>query len=175
MPSHDRTVPRRARLAGLVLVGSAVSVAALALPLVAQPRPAIPERACAEVRLELVPRADGARGMGLRVVNVDPGDFDAHMHRDVHVEREVNGRWEPVTLEGLWLRAHCDGSTTEPVRIERDSSLTLVPWDGMQGDTQCGCERCVPAPAGRYRFYVVAWECFRPLVTYSAPFTLAAP
>jgi hypothetical protein len=144
------------------------------LVLDAQPiRPSVPERACAEVRLELVPRTDGARGMGLRVVNVDPGDFDAHMHREVHVQREVNGRWEDVSVAGLYLRARCEGTTPDPVTIPRDGSLTIVPWDGMQGDAQCDCTRCAPAPAGRYRFYVVAWDCFQPLVTYSEPFTLA--
>lgn len=159
MPRH---LPLLATLALLV-----------ASPVLGQQRPAIPEVRCAEVRLELVPRTDGQRGMGLRIVNVDPGDFDAHLHREVHVEREVNGRWEPVHTAGLYLRTSCGGrDPSDPVTIPRDASLTIAPWSGMAGDAQCVCTRCAPVPAGRYRFHVVAWDCFQPLVTYSDPFTL---
>ena len=134
-------------------------------------RPAIPERACAVVRLELVPTT-GARGMGLRVVNVDPGDFPADLHRDVRVEREVNGQWQPISVAGLQLRASCSETTGDVVRIPRDGSLTIVPWTGMQGDGQCVCTRCFDAPPSRYRFVVMAYDCFTPHTTYSDPFEL---
>lgn len=150
---------------------AAVTLASFAMPIDAQQRPAIPERACARVRLDLVPTA-GVRGMGLRVVNVDPGDFTARLNRDVTVEREVNGQWQQVSVAGFQLRASCAGSTPDVVHIERDSSLTIVPWTGMQGDGQCRCTRCFDAPPGRYRFVVTAHDCFTPRTTYSEPFEL---
>jgi hypothetical protein len=139
-------------------LAAATSMLVLALPLLAQPvRPGVPEVRCHEVRLNLVPRTDGQRGMGLRVVNVDPGDLD--LHRDVAVEREVNGRWESVGVAGLQLRDRCETSPADRVTVARDASLTIVAWSGMQGDAQCDCTRCASTPAGRYRFRVTAWNC----------------
>ncbi len=132
----------------------------------------IPEQACPDWRMELVPRTDGSRGMGLRVVNVDAGDFDVHLQRDITVEREVNGRWQRVSVAGLELRERCAGTTPDCVTIGRDSAITIVPWTGMQGDGQCVCTRCADAPAGRYRFSVSSCHCQHPRTTYSATFEL---
>jgi hypothetical protein len=173
MRATDDHGPQRCAMKRSLALAAAISMLVLALPLLAQPvQPGVPEVRCHEVRLDLVPRTDGQRGMGLRVVNVDPGDFDAHLHRDVAVEREVNGRWESVGVAGLLLRDRCETSPADRVTVARDASLTIVAWSGMQGDAQCDCTRCAPAPAGRYRFRVTAWNCAHPLVTHSAPFTL---
>lgn len=154
----------------------ALAVALAGAAALAQDRPDIPEQACPDWRLELVPPADGARGMGLRVHNVDPGDFDVHLERDVGVEREVNGRWERVSVAGLELRERCSGATTpDCVTIPRDGALTIVPWTGMQGDGQCRCTRCSDAPPGRYRFRVSSCRCQHPRTTHSAPFELGPP
>lgn len=161
---------RRTLLLGLSTLVLASSVAlAQEVP---DRRPAIPEQACPEWRLELVPRTDGARGMGLRVHNADPGDFDVHLERDVRVEREVNGRWQRVSVAGFQLRAQCTGTTPDCVTIPRDSAITIVPWTGMQGDGQCTCTRCFDAPPGRYRFVVSSCGCQHPRTTESAPFDL---
>lgn len=122
-----------------------------------QVRPSIPEPACPRVALTLEPTS-GARGMGLRIENTTPGDWPAHLRAEIVVEREVGGRWEPVSVAGLRLRATCDASTDRCVTLPVRGSLSIVPWTGMLGDAQCDCTRCAPAPAGRYRFVVNACD-----------------
>lgn len=153
-------------LAAFTVFASAALAQAPELPV----RPDIPEQACPTVRLELVPSAQ--RGMGLRVVNNDPGDFDAHLGREVVVEREVNGRWQRVSVAGFSLRERCDATAPECVSVPARGALLVAPWTGMQGDGQCVCTRCAPAPAGRYRFAVTSCRCQHPRTTHSEAFTL---
>lgn len=138
----------------------------------AQDHIAIPEQACEDVRIDLVPLTQG-RGMGLRVTNVDPGDFTAHLQSSIVVEQEIGGRWQRVGVAGLLLRTRCEDTPDTCISLTRDSSITVVPWDGMLGDAQCVCTRCAPAPAGRYRFVIQSCHCQHPRTAYSAPFALA--
>lgn len=132
----------------------------------------IPEEACQEVRIDLLPLTRG-RGMGLRVTNIDPGDFTAHLLPTITVEQEVGGRWQRVGVAGLYLRERCDGSTpTSCVTLAPRASMVVVRWDGMLGDAQCDCTRCAPAPEGRYRFVIESCQCQHPHTTYSAAFAL---
>ncbi len=140
----------------------------------AQQRPAIPEVACTRVTLVAVPGTGArAREVGLRIVNSDPGDFPARMHREIEVETEVGGSWRRVSVAGLMLRSSCSQQPDACVTIAPRTTLNVVPWTGMQGDGQCVCTRCAPAPAGRYRFVVrTCDDCFSPTEAVSAPFTL---
>ncbi len=157
------------------LVALPILAASIAMIALAQPRLAIPEQRCPQVRIDLVPLAQG-RGMSLRVTNVDPGDFTARLQREVHVEQEIGGRWQRVGTSGFYVRERCtDSAPTDCVVLARRSSITVAPWDGMLGDTQCDCLRCAPAPQGRYRFVVESCGCQHPRTTYSAPFDLGTP
>ena len=157
------------------VLAAALTCALLALgatTLAAQHRPMIPEQHCPVVRLELV-RTTGARGMGLRVVNVDRGDFPAHLTSEITVQQQVGGSWQPVSTAGLLLRERCTGTAPDDcITLAADSSLEIVPWTGMLGDAQCRCTRCSAAPAGRYRFVVRSCRCQHPRTTYSEPFDL---
>ncbi len=139
-------------------------------------RPAIPEPRCTRVTLVAVPgQGAGGRGVGLRVINADPGDFPAHLHAEVEVEQYVGGQWRRVNAAGLELRASCT-EAPDCVTLEPRSELSIVPWTGMLGDAQCVCTRCAPAPAGRYRFAVTTCQrCQSPARAVSEPFELAAP
>jgi hypothetical protein len=96
--------------------------------------------------------------MGLRITNTTPGDWPARLRAEIGVEREVAGRWQPVSVAGLRLRASCTEPATDCVTVPVGGSLSIVPWTGMLGDAQCVCTRCSPAPAGRYRFVVSACD-----------------
>ena len=142
----------------------------------AQQRPAIPERLCARVALEVIaPSAARPRAVGLRVVNNDPGGNGATLWSEVVVEREEGGAWVRASVAGMRLRARCEGTVPERVTLAPRASLTVAPWTGMLGDGQCFCTRCFPAPAGRYRFRVnSAAACLTPSSAVSEAFTLAA-
>lgn len=152
--------------------------AALAIdaPSVAQQRPAIPEVRCTPVTLTATVRASGAsRSVALRVTNDDAGDFPAQIGAEVVVEREVNGAWRRAGVAGMRLRSDCRSAVAACVTIAPRSSIDVAPWQGTLGDGQCGCERCVSAPPGRYRFVVTTCQsCFQPRESVSEPFTLPA-
>jgi hypothetical protein len=44
------------------------------------------------------------------------------------------------------------------VEIATGATFRASTWNDMIGDSQCACEECGPAGAGRYRFVVTACE-----------------
>jgi hypothetical protein len=116
--------------------------------------PGAPERA----------RLRGERRDGRRVAIVlDNAAASAlRLRRALRVEREQAGRWSRVTEVGaLWLRGDCQpvggaiywpGGAEECIDVPSGQRLEAPPWTGDIGDAQCACEKCRPAPAGRYRF-----------------------
>ncbi len=145
-------------------------------PSLAQERPAIPEVRCTPVTLTAEVRvAGGARSVALRVTNDDPGDFPARINAEVIVEREVRGAWVRAGVTGMRLRSSCRDAVETCVTIPPRTSIDVAPWRATLGDGQCGCDRCVQTPPGRYRFVVTTCQaCFQPLESVSAPFTLPA-
>jgi hypothetical protein len=104
------TPRRRSIVTSARRLWAAVVISGVSANTSAQMRPAIPEVRCTGVSL-VVTRTPGRRDVGLRVVNTDPGDFQASLRPEIEVLHEVGGRWQRVSVAGLLLRSAC---TSEP-------------------------------------------------------------
>jgi hypothetical protein len=132
--------------------------------------------ACRRVSVTAVPGSGASsRTIRVRITNDDEGGFTAAVRRDLRVERQVGGAWQPVVTSGFMARASCATAPPECVTIEPHSTLEVVPWDGVSGDAQCECEHCADAPAGRYRIIAdICGGCVGSHSYASAPFDLPA-
>ncbi len=124
---------------------------------VAEPREvadAVPPDATLDVRV----RGEAAEGGAVMVV-VEVHGGVARLAKTIRVEREVDGRFEPLgSVAGLELRADCQTPAPECVEIVAGAELRPPPWLGTLGDAQCICTRCAPAPAGTYRFVLTSCD-----------------
>jgi hypothetical protein len=92
------------------------------------------------------------REVTLRVAN--RGQEPAALRGEVLLEREGPDGFAPLDDVALDLRYACGEAAPECVTLAPGATYIPPPWLGRQGDAQCGCEGCAPAPAGTYRFVV---------------------
>ncbi|NOY91381.1 MAG: hypothetical protein GXP55_09230 [Deltaproteobacteria bacterium] len=112
----------------------------------------------ADAPLDIRVRGELAEGGAVTAV-VEVHGGTARLARTIGVEREVDGRFEPVgSVAGLELRADCQTPAPECVEIVVGAELRPPPWLGTLGDAQCICTRCAPAPAGTYRFVLTSCD-----------------
>ncbi|MCC6751575.1 MAG: hypothetical protein IT371_28245 [Deltaproteobacteria bacterium] len=130
----------------------------------------------------LAPPAPLKAGSSVPLVVQNDIGLPKRVRRGVTVERWTGRGWVPLSPPvALYLRPDCKPDPKSKVLVPTDlgeqclvvpprGRFASQPWLGTLGDAQCACERCVPAPAGLYRFRGRA--CDGPEVLLSPPFTL---
>lgn len=101
-------------------------------------------------------RATPDRDRQVPLVVESRGDGPARLARAVVVERAGADGWSPVEGVAVRLMTSCEDRSDECLTLAPGAELHPPPWNGMAGDSQCDCERCVPVEAGRYRFVVTS-------------------
>lgn len=81
----------------------------------------------------------------------------AEVRSRLELQRRNGERWEEVSAARIELRFSCEDEAAECVTLAPGAVYIPPAWLGTQGDAQCTCTRCAPAPAGTYRF--VATSC----------------
>ena len=112
--------------------------------------------------------APSSSEVAISVTNASDGPVQ--LAKALVVETAHGSSWSELQGVGeLALRSDCQ--TAAPACLTLVSGATLEPpaWLGTVGDAQCACERCGPAPVGRYRF--VAHTCSGARIE-GAPFEL---
>ncbi len=125
-----------------------------------------------EVLVMGVPRAPNRVEISVR----NRGGKAVSLSREVRIERQAPDGWKPFRAQGVSLRWSCDSRAGGQDRAAK--CLQLVPgaeflppaWRAASGKSQCTCEPCKPAPAGRYRF--VLQGCKREYRIQGEPFEL---
>jgi hypothetical protein len=72
------------------------------------------------------------------------------------LQRERDGTWATENGVQLDLRFSCHDEAPDCVTLAPGAVYLPPSWLGTIGDSQCLCERCVPAPSGTYRFLVTS-------------------
>ncbi|MCC6876725.1 MAG: hypothetical protein IT378_20650 [Sandaracinaceae bacterium] len=116
--------------------------------------PSPPPPADPPLGVRLTGEVDGARHVAIRLEN--RGTELARVAPRVGIEAlSEDGAWVRFEREAqLKLRYDCGAEPPSCVELAPGGTLLPPPWLGTRGDAQCVCERCVPAPPGRYRFVV---------------------
>jgi hypothetical protein len=104
------------------------------------------------------------------------------LRRALRLDREEGAAFVPFAgVEAIWIRPDCEvrdgvvfwaGGGDECVTVAPGETFEAPAWFGTIGDAQCACERCVPAPSGRYR--LSARACGTDVWFEGTPFELGA-
>ncbi len=98
------------------------------------------------------------------------GAEPAELRSRLTLQRREGERWTDLRTR-IDLRFSCEEEASECVTLAPGAEYIPPPWLGTDGDAQCVCTRCGPAPAGTYRF--VATSCNGAHTALGEPFELA--
>lgn len=99
------------------------------------------------------------------------GSEAAEVRGRLTLQRREGDRWVDASTR-IDLRYSCDDQAPECVTLAPGAVYIPPPWLGTEGDAQCVCTRCAPAPAGTYRF--VATTCRGAHTAEGEPFELGS-
>jgi hypothetical protein len=105
--------------------------------------------------------------VAIRVEN--HGTDAAEIRGRLTLQRRDGERWRDRSTR-IDLRFSCEDEAPECVTLAPGAVYIPPAWLGTDGDAQCVCTRCGPAPAGTYRF--VATSCNGAHTLTGEPFEL---
>jgi hypothetical protein len=98
--------------------------------------------------------------MGGATISVtNAGGAAIRVKSELRLQHFEGGVWKDSIADGIELRPDCTPpSLPDCQTLAPGQTFKAMPWSGLLGQAGCFCDKCAPAPAGRYRIQAVSCD-----------------